>query len=132
MHQSEGVALGPTCASGCNDIGPTLANSSQISDNDPYRGPRIYILCTTLLCTLLAGAPYPVSNFASPSIGFVSAHGFVGLPIPDPISVFHATSSPFPRLLPGLRVSVVTVSSSGVASKTPQTMCGVVHLSVSY
>ena len=81
---------------------PLLRNSSQIPDSDPYRGPGLYILCTILLCMLPSGAPYPVSNSASPSIGSIAACGFVGLPTPDLVSMFHATSSPFPMLLPGV------------------------------
>ena len=72
---------------------PPLPNSLKIPDNDPYHGPGFYILCTTLLHALLAGAPSPVSNFASPSIGFVVVRGFAELPTQYLVLEFHATSS---------------------------------------
>jgi len=72
-------------------------------------------------------APYPVSNSASLSIDYIVVHGIVGLPTLDPVSVFHATSSPFPMLLHGLKASAVTTLSSGVVSKMPQTMCSATH-----
>lgn len=111
---------------------PLPQNSSQILDNDPYCDPGLYILCTTLLRMLPVGAPCPASKSASPSIGFVAVHGFVGLPTLDLVSVSHATSFPFQMLLPGLKSSVVTASSSGKVSKMPQTMHGAMHMSVSY
>jgi len=64
-------------------------------------------------------APYPTSKSASLSTDFVVACGFVGLPTSDLVSVFHATSSPFPMLQPGLKASAVTTPSSGVVSKMP-------------
>ncbi len=81
---------------------------------------------------LPAGVPYLASNSASPSIDFVVAREFVELLAPDPISLFHATSSPFPTLRPGLKSSAVTVPSSGVVSKMPQTMRGAAHMLASY
>ena len=111
---------------------PLLPNSLRIWDNGLYCDPGLFILYTTLLGTPLAKASYLASNSASLSIGFVVAHGFVGLPITDPISVFRVTSSPFPMPLLGLRASVVIVLSSGVVSKIPQTTRGAVHSSVSY
>jgi len=111
---------------------PLLPNSSRIQDSGPYRDPGLYILYTTLLCVPLVRVPYLASNFASLSIAFVVARGFVGLLTPDPVSMFHATSSPSPMPLPGLRASVVIVPSSGVVSKMPQTTHGAALLSVSY
>lgn len=69
-----------------------LSNRPQILDSGPYHGPGLYILCTTLLHVLLASAPYPVSNYASPSIGVGAMHEFFGIPTPDLVSMFHATS----------------------------------------
>lgn len=111
---------------------PLLPDISRILDSDPYRGPGLYILFTTLLHALLIGVPYPTSNSTFPSIGSIAMHGFVWLPTSDLVSVSHATSSPFPMFLPGLRASTVTAPSSGVVSKTPQNKCSVAHLSVSY
>lgn len=107
---------------------PPCQNSSQILDNDPYRGPRFYILSTIPLLALLAGAPYPVSNSASVSIGFVVMCGSVGLPTQNPVSEFHATSSLFPMLLLGLKASSVIALSSDVVSNTPQTTCSDMHM----
>jgi len=77
-------------------------------------------------------APYPASNFASPSIDSVVVCGLFGLPTPDPVSVFHATSSPFPMLQPRLKASAVTTLPSVVVSKTSQTVCGAAHPLASY
>jgi len=111
---------------------PLWPNSSSILDSDPYRDHGLYILYTIFLHALLARVPYPTSNSASPNVGSVVVCGFVGLPTLDPISVFHATSLPFPILLPRLRASFVTVSSSGLESKMPRTTRSGTHLSVSY
>lgn len=111
---------------------PLLPSSSQIPDSGPCRVPGLCILCTTLPRVPLAVVPYSASSSAFPSIDFVIARGFFGLPTPNPVSVFYAISSPFPTLLPGLKASVVTTSSSGVASKTPQTMHGAAHPLASY
>lgn len=111
---------------------PLLPSSSRILDNDPCRGPSLYILFTTLLRTPLATVPYLASNSASARIYFVVACGSVGLPILDPVSVFHATSSPFPTLRLGLKYFVVTAPSSGVVSKMPQAMHGATHPLASY
>lgn len=105
-----------------------LPSSLQILDSSLCCGPRLWILCTTLPRAPSATTPYPSSNSASPGIDSIVAHGFVGLPTLDRVSVFHATSSPFPTLLPKLKASVVTTSFSSVVSKTPQTTSGVVHL----
>ena len=80
----------------------------------------------------LAAVPYPISSSAFPGRDSIVAHGFVELPIPDLISVFHATSSPFPTLQPGLKAFVVIASSSGVVSKMPQTMGSATHPLASY
>lgn len=48
----------------------TASNSSRIHGSDPYHDLGPYILYTTLLCALLAMAPYPSSNSTSLNIGF--------------------------------------------------------------
>ena len=111
---------------------PLLPSSSRILDSDPFRGPGLFILCTILLRVPLAAMPYPASNCASPSIDFGVVRGFVGLLIPDPLSVFHATSLQFPMLRPGLKSTFVTAPSSGVLSNMPQTTSGAAHPLASY
>jgi len=57
-----------------------LPNSSRIQGSEPFRDPGLCIWYTTLLHAPLVRVPFPASNFASLSIGFVVAHGFVVLP----------------------------------------------------
>jgi len=124
--------LGPPMPPASMELVPLPPNSSRIQKNDLYRGPGLYILNTTLLHVPLTRVPYPTSNSSFPSISSTTVCGFIGLPTPDLVSAFHATSLPFPMLLPGLRASIVTVSSSGVELKMLQTMHGAAHLLVSY
>lgn len=113
-------------------LAPLLPSNSRILDNDPCHGPSLCILCTTLPRVPPAMVPYPASSSAFPGRDFVVVRGSVELLASDPISVFHATSSPFPMLQLELKASVVTTSSSGGASKTPQTTLGATHLLASY
>ena len=76
--------------------------------------------------------PYLASSSTFPGRDSVIACEYVELLALDPISVFHATSLPFPMLQPVLKASIVTTSSSGGVSKMPQTTCGVAHALVSY
>lgn len=80
----------------------------------------------------LAVAPYATSNSTSPNIGFAVSHESVELLALDPISMFHATSSPSPILQPRLKASVVTVPSFGGVLKAPQTMFHATYQLASY
>ena len=113
-------------------LAPLLPSSSRTLDNDPCHGPGLCILCTILPHVPLAVVPYPASKFAFPGIDFVVTCGFVELPTEGLVLGSHATSSPFPMLCPGWKVSIVTVPSSSVVSKMPQTMHDVVQPLASY
>jgi len=82
-------------------LGPLLPSSLRILDNGPCRGLGLCILCTTPPLSPLAMVPYLASSSVFLGRDSIVARGFVELPAPDPISVFHATSSPFPMLWSG-------------------------------